>query len=263
MIATVGEIAIGFDDVGSGLPVAFIHGFPHNRSLWAPQMGSLAVDSRTLACDLRGFGESTGEATSVDDYADDVAGWLRGLGLSSVVVAGLSMGGYVAFALWRRHPSLMRALVLADTKAGPDDEKLKAKRTEHIELATERGSPVLADQLIQGMVGKTTRKRHPEIVERVHSMLSQAPVQAAVGALTALRDRPDSTPTLATIDIPTLIVVGDEDALTPVRESRAMHAAIPGSRLEIVTGAGHLPNVERPAAFNHLLSEFLGSIAYT
>jgi pimeloyl-ACP methyl ester carboxylesterase len=262
VITALNGISIGYDDVGAGLPVLYVHGFPHDRTLWASQLGALAVPTRAIACDLRGFGESTGHATAIDDYAGDVAALLRALDIKKAVVVGLSMGGYVALALWRRDPALIRALVLCDTRAGADDEAGRARRTAQIEYATANGAGALADQVAPGMLGKTTRGDRPEIVHRVHTMLSLAPVQASVGALTAMRDRPDSTATLATITVPTMIVVGDEDVLTPVSESRAMHAAIAASRLEIIGGAGHLSNMERPAAFNHLLSEFCASLAY-
>lgn len=262
MIGAANGISIGYDDIGTGLPVVFVHGFPHDRSLWSSQFGALAVPARTLALDLRGFGESSGHARSVDDYAADIIAWLAELGIVKAVVVGISMGGYVAFSLWRSAPSLVRALVLTDTRAGADDAAGRAKRDEQIAFVTTRGSDELADQLVQGMVGKSTRASRPELVEVVHTMLARAPVDAVVGALTAMRDRPDSTPTLATIDVPTLIVVGEEDVLTPVSESRTMQAGIAGSRLEIVSGSGHLTPVERPAAFNHILSEFLSSLAY-
>lgn len=261
MIATVNGHDIAYDDVGTGLPVVFIHGFPHDRTLWASQLGAASIPTRAIACDLRGFGDSDGVATSIDDYASDVSTLLRSIGIIKAVVVGLSMGGYIALALWRSDPSLARALVLADTRAGVDTDAGRAKRTEHIAFVQERGAAAFADVMIQGMVGKTTRALRPDLTERVHAMMSRAPVEGIVGALVAMRDRPDSTPTLPTITVPTLIVVGDDDALTPVSESRAMHTSIPGSRMEIVAGAGHLSNVERPAAFNHILSEFLGSLA--
>jgi pimeloyl-ACP methyl ester carboxylesterase len=263
MIGVFNGIPIGYEDVGSGQAVLFIHGYPHDRTLWTSQLGALAVPSRTIACDLRGFGESGGRATSVDDYADDIAALLTGLGIERSVIAGLSMGGYIAFALWRKYPSMIRALVLSDTRATPDDNAGKAKRDEQIALAQTRGSAVVADQLMGGMVGRTTREQRPEVAERVHAMISRASVPAMVGALTALRDRPDSTPELAKIDVPTMIVVGDEDVLTPPSDARAMHEAVRHSRLEVVQGAGHLSNLERPANFNHVLGEFLASLAYT
>lgn len=263
MIEIVRGREIGYDDVGSGTPVVFLHGFPHDRTLWAAQLGALAVPSRTLACDLRGFGQSAGTATSVDDYADDVAEWMLALDLDPAVVVGLSMGGYVAFALWRRHRARVRALVLANTRAGADGAAARDKRDAQIALVRERGAAVLADQLLPGMLGKTTRRERPEVVERVRAMLARAPADGVAGALGAMRDRPDATPDLAGIGVPTLVITGDEDALIPVEESRTLHAGIPRSRLEIIAGAGHLSNVERPAGFNHVLSEFLAAITYS
>jgi pimeloyl-ACP methyl ester carboxylesterase len=263
MIALGSEIEMGYDDVGVGLPVVLLHGFPHHRGLWAPQLGALVDRCRCIAPDLRGFGATVPSGPySMDRYADDVAALLDRLGVERAVVGGLSMGGYVAFAFWRRHRARVRALLLADTRAGADDAAARGRRDQMIALVRDRGSGAVADAMITGMVGKTTRARNPEVVDAIHAMLEAAPVEGVVGALEALRDRPDSTPTLATIDVPTLVVVGEEDALTPPAEARAMHAAIAGSRLEVIPEAGHVSNVERPAAFNHVVSEFLGVLTY-
>ena len=263
VIALSEGLELGYDDVGAGPPIVFIHGFPHNRSLWAPQVNALVDRARCIAIDLRGFGESSVQPPfSVDQFADDIAQLLRALRIDRAVIAGLSMGGYIAFAFWRRHRAMVRALVLADTRAGSDSEEGRAKRRDLIALARSKGSGAVADTQVTGMVGKTTREKHPAIVDAVHRMLSSAPVDGVVGALEAMMARPDSTSMLPTIDVPTLIIVGEEDALTPVTEARAMHAAIPLSRLEVLTGAGHVSNLERPAAFNHVTSEFLARIEY-
>ena len=261
MITFANGHAIGYDDVGKGIPVLFLHGFPHNRSLWAPQLGALATAARTISMDLRGFGDSVpGSASSLDDYADDAAALLDAMGIDRVVVAGLSMGGYAAFAFWRRHQARVRALVLCDTRAGTDSDASRASRRDLQALAHDQGSAAMANQLISGMVGPTTRLKNPELVDELHRMMSLAPEDGVIGALEAMLTRPDSTPTLASINVPTLVVVGDEDALTPVKEARTMHLAIGGSRLEIIAGAGHVSNAERPATFNHVLSEFLISL---
>ena len=263
MIAVCNDIEVGYDDVGTGLPVVFIHGFPHNRTLWAPQFGAFVDRCRCIAPDLRGFGASTvSPPFTIDQYADDVAALLRLLDIGRAVIVGLSMGGYIAFAFWRRHRALVRALVLADTRAGPDDEPGRQKRRQLIEQARREGSGAVAAAQIGNMVGATTRAKHPDIVDGIYAMLEQAPVEGIVGALHAMIDRPDSTPTLATITVPTLLVVGEEDVLTPVAEARFMHERIAGSRLETLAAAGHLSNFERPAAFNHVLSEFLGTLTY-
>jgi len=261
VIVLAGNTSIGYDDDGSGLPIALIHGFPHDRSLWAPQLGGLAAPCRAIALDVPGFGESSAPAaTSMDRFADDVAAALGALGVGSAVIAGLSMGGYIALALWRRHPELVRALILAHTRAGPDDERTRASRMAMIAVVRERGPGAIADRLVAGMTGRTTRKKNPDLVEAVHRMMSRAPTAGIIGALTAMRDRIDSTPTLATIKVPTLVIVGDEDVFTPVSEAQALHRGITGSRLEVIEGAGHVSNLERPAAFNHVVSEFLTSL---
>jgi len=264
VIALCDGVEIAYDDMGSGMPVAFIHGFPHNRSLWAPQVSGLLDRARCIAPDLRGFGESSRDGPfSIDQFADDVAQLLRTLGISRAVFVALSMGGYVAFSLWRRHRALVRGLVLADTRAGADTEDARAKRQALIEVARTRGSGAVADGQITGMIGKSTRDKRPGMIDEVHRMLESASVEGIVGALEAMMARVDSTPTLATIDVPTLVVVGNEDVLTPRSEAEIIHEAIRNSRLEVIEQAGHVSNLERPAAFNHVLTEFLASLDYS
>ena len=262
MIALLDDIEIGYDDTGRGSPaLLFVHGFPHDRTLWAPQLQGLAVQARCLAPDLRGFGETTAAAPwSMDQYADDLVGLLDVLHIERAVVAGLSMGGYVAFALWRRHPQRVRALVLCNTRPGADTDEGREKRRKLIATAREQGMGPVADAQLTGMLGKTTRSNRPEIANVVHRMISSQPVDGVVGALEAMMSRPDSTPALASIDVPTLIVAGEEDTIIPMAEAKAMQAAIRGSTLEVITGTGHLSNLERPAAFNHVVSEFLAKL---
>jgi 3-oxoadipate enol-lactonase len=264
VIALVGDTEIAFDDIGSGFPVVFLHGFPLNRTMWEPQVTALVGEFRCITIDMRGFGGS-GRGTppySVDRYADDVAGVLDTLGIERAVIAGLSMGGYVAFALWRRHRDRVRALVLADTRAVADTVEVVERRRELIEAAEEKGATAVANMQIAGLVGRTTRDKRPDIYDAMHRMIAQASVSGIIGATEALITRPDSTPTLSTIDVPTLIIVGEEDVITPLKDARRMQAAIAGSRLEVLKGAGHLSNVERPAAFNTVMTEFLGTLLY-
>ena len=262
LFALLDSIELAYDDGGAGTPCLFVHGFPHNRSLWTPQLQGLTVNVRCLAPDLRGFGETTVlPPFSMARYADDLAALLDVLHVDKAVVAGLSMGGYVVFEFWRRHPDRVRALVLCNTRAGADSLEAKEKRRAQMTVAREHGSSAIADSMMTGMLGKTTREKRPEITNEVHRMISSAPVEGLVGALQAMIDRPDSTPTLATINVPTLVVTGDEDTIIPVEEARALHAGIRGSKLEIISGAGHLSNLERPSAFNHVFSEFLAQLS--
>ena len=267
MILNVGDVQIGVDDDGGGLPVVFLHGFPHDRSLWDQQRRALGPRVRCIAVDLRGFGESTMSGpVTMDSYADEVAAVLDVLEIDRAVVCGLSMGGYVAMALWRRHPQRVRALIFCDTKATADTVEGRAKRDATIQLAQTEGAATVAERQLPGMVGKTTRERQPEVATLMHQMMARQSVSAMVGALQAMRDRPDSVATLGTVSVPTLLVVGEEDALTPVSDAQAMLAALPAAlhaKLEIVAGAGHVSCVERPAAVTHVLADFLAALADT
>jgi len=264
MKAVINEIDLAYDDVGQGQPVLFVHAFPLNRTMWAPQVSALVERCRCVAADLRGFGESSlhGSAT-IAQYADDLASLMDHLRIEQAVVVGCSMGGYTALAMWRQHSDRVRGLVLADTRAGADTPEGKERRRQLIVVANEEGSLGVANVQIPSLVGKTTREKQPDTYDAVHRMMAQAKPAAIVGGIEAMMTRPDSTPLLSTITVPTLIVVGEEDVPTPVKESLAMHAAIPGSRLQVIAQAGHLSNMEKPAAFNHVLTEFLGTLSYT
>ena len=263
MIALVSDTEIAYDDVGSGLPVVFLHAFPLNRTMWDPQVGALVAECRCIPIDMRGFGDSAAAPPyTMDRFADDVVGVLDVLQIERAVIAGCSLGGYIAFDLWRRHRDRVRAFVLADTRSTADSDETVARRRELIRLAESQGSTAVANEQIAGLVGKTTREKRPDIYDAMHRMMAQSEPHAIVGGLEAMIGRPDSTPMLAGIDVPTLVIGGDEDAITPPKMMRALHRAIPGSRLEVIAQAGHLSNVERPAAFNTVVSEFLGSLLY-
>jgi len=263
MIARSTFAPTAYDDVGDGPPIVFLHGFPHDRSLWAPQVSAFVDRARCVAPDLRGFGGSTGPPPcSIDQYADDVAELLDALAITDVVLVGLSMGGYIALAMWRRHRDRLRALVLAHTRATADTPEIRARRQRLIEVARSEGSRAVADLQIGAMLGATTRAKNPALVAATHRMLALAPVPGIVGALEAMMHRPDSMGLLSTIDVPTLIIAGEEDTSIPASEARVMHKAIAGSRFEVLPAAGHLSNVERPAAFNHVMGEFLAQAGY-
>lgn len=261
MISVVNDVELAYDDVGAGTPVLLAHAFPLNRTMWAPQVSALVERCRCVAADFRGFGESaqTGPFTMAQ-YADDLAGLLDNLHIDQVVLVGCSMGGYAAFAFHQRHRARVRALVLADTRPGTDSADGRERRRQLIVTARSEGATAVANLQIPSLVGKTTREKQPDTYDAVHRMMAQAPLAGIVGALEAMLARPDSTPLLDTIAVPTLIIVGEEDVPTPVKEARAMQKRIAGSRLEVIAGAGHLSNLERPAAFNHVLTEFLSAL---
>ena len=261
VIVTADGARIAYEDIGAGEPVVFLHAFPLNRTMWAPQTSALAGDWRCITIDTRGFGDSPAEPPfSVDRYADDVVAVLDHAGIARATIVGLSMGGYVAFALWRRAADRVRGLVFADTRAGADAADARERRRELIALARASGPGPVVDRQLIGLLGKTTRGRRPQVEEMARGIGESATVEGVIGALEALMARPDSTATLATISVPTLFIAGEEDVVTPPKEAWAMHEAVANSRLELLAGAGHLSNIEVPAAFNVVLSEFLRSL---
>ena len=264
MIAMLaGGLEVGYDDVGTGIPLLFIHGWPHDRTLWAAQLSGLPTFARCLAPDLRGFGgTSVMGPYSIDQYADDLAAFLAAVGIERAVVCGLSMGGYVALALLRRHRSLLRGLILSSTRAAADTPEAREKRMRLIEFVREHGVEALADRQVKAMVGETTLNSRPDVLEAMRQLMARAPSAGVIGALEAMAARQDSTDLLGGIDVPTLVVSGGEDTFTPPAELRALAGAIAHSRLEVIQGAGHVCCYERPAAFNHVVSEFLASLLY-
>ena len=264
MKAKVRGFEMAYDDTGgAAAPLLLIHGFPLDRTLWAAQVRGLADVARVIAPDLRGFGESgmpQGTVT-MDAYADDLRGLLDALGVKTAVVAGLSMGGYIAFAFYRKNAARVRALILADTKAGGDSAEGKKGRDDNIAVARAQGAGAVGDKMMPKMLTPKTATERPFIADGARTMMARQSVAAVVGALEAMRDRPDSTPTLAEIKVPTLVVTGAEDTLIPPKEAEAMRDAIHGARLVSIPGAAHLANYEAPDAFNQAVREFSKTVA--
>lgn len=227
--------------------------------MWAPQLALAEHGWRVVVPQLRGF-DDAGEgpvAQSIDDYAADVIDLLDALHLHDVVVGGLSMGGYVAFALLRHVPSHIRGLVLADTRVEPDTPEGVEGRKRMLALVADGGASAVADEMVPKLLGTTTRREKLDVVARVRELILSNSPSAIAGAVHALMTRPDSTPLLKKIHCPTLFVVGAEDTLTPPALSQAMHRAVPGSELSAIPRAGHLSSLEQPELFNSALAGFL------
>jgi 3-oxoadipate enol-lactonase len=242
--------------------LVLLHAFPLNARMWEPQLPLAGHGWRVIAPHLRGFdgGADEADASSVDDYAGDVIDLLDSLHIKDAVIGGLSMGGYVAFALLRRAPSYVRGLILADTRSQadtPEGAENRKKMLKQLTDAGDRGPSVLIEDMLPKLLGAATLANQPDVVARIRSLALANSPAAIAGGIRALMTRPDSTPLLRTIHCPTLIVVGADDALTPPSFSQEMHQAIAGSELVIVPGAGHLSSVEQPAAFNSALAAFL------
>jgi 3-oxoadipate enol-lactonase len=262
-IAHVRGIEMAYEDVGSGPPILLLHGYPFNRSMWREQVSFLGADYRVIIPDLRGHGETsaTPEAVTIAKMARDVAALLDELEIKRVVLGGLSMGGYVALAFYRRFGlRRVRALVLADTRSQADTPEARHNREEQAEKILKHGMSSIVDDFLRKVLTPATLSQKPEIVERVRKMVVTTKREGAAAALSAMAVRPDQTDFLPEITVPTLIIVGSEDQLTPPVDAEMMRSKIPGSRLEIIEGASHLSNLERPAKFSSALKTFLDAL---
>jgi 3-oxoadipate enol-lactonase len=258
----VREIELAYDDVGRGPAVVLLHGFPFNRSMWAEQQRALAADYRVITPDLRGMGETTvaeGPAT-MEELAHDVAALMDKLGVGRAAVGGLSMGGYVALAFYRRHRLRTRALILADTRPGADTDEARRAREQQAQKILKEGTGAIADDFLKKVLTFETLAEKPEVVARVREMILTTDARGAASALRGMAVRHDQTSFLEDVIVPTLILVGSEDQLTPPKEAELMRREIRGSRVEVIDGAAHLSNVERPAEFNLALKTFLDEL---
>jgi len=263
---TIAGRAVRYLEAGEGEPVLLIHAFPLSADLWRPQLAAPPPGWRLLAPDLRGFrgsGAGPGDVApqgdvTVDDYARDLIALLDHLKVARAVVGGVSMGGYVTFSLLRQAPDRVRALVLADTRPQADGEEGRAKRREMLALIERGGVEAVAGAMLPALVGRTSHNERPEVVAEVRRLVLANHPAAVRAAVSAMMTRSDSTPLLASIACPTLVVVGEEDVITPVADATALHDAIAGSRLAVLPEAGHLASLETPRAFDAALARFLG-----
>jgi pimeloyl-ACP methyl ester carboxylesterase len=250
-----------YHEAGTGAPLVLLHAFPLSSAMWADVLPGLAGSARVIAPDQRGFGKSPlgTEPPSLDLAADDVAALLDRLGIDRAVVGGLSMGGYVTMAFCRRHADRLAGLLLADTKATADDEATAADRRQvAAEVLGPAGTAALAGS-VPSLVGETTERERPAVVERVRAMVTAEPPAAVAWAQHAMAARPDSFDTLRALAVPALVVVGEEDRRSPLADARAMADALPAARLVTLPGCGHLSAVEDPPAFAAAVRAFLSS----
>ncbi|MGH2707924.1 MAG: alpha/beta fold hydrolase [Actinomycetota bacterium] len=251
------SVTLGHDEAGSGPLLLLVHGFPFDRRMWAGQLAGLSHLRRVVAVDLRGRGKSAGlvpDRPSIDAHADDLARTIVALGHDQADVAAQSMGGYIAFALWRRRPEVVRSLILINTRAEADSPEARAGRDASAALVGERGTIALADQMLPRLLAPGAGS---DIRALVSQMFEETPAETAAADLLAMRDRPDSTPTLTTISVPALVIHGEQDAIVSLQSAGSMAARIPGGRFVVVPGAGHLSPMENPEAVNAAVAEFL------
>jgi 3-oxoadipate enol-lactonase len=246
---------------GPADPLVLLHAFPLNGRMFEPQVEALSGERRVVVPDYPGFGRSprTPAQPDVRYYAEGVRGLLDRLGLERLVLGGVSMGGYVAFGCLRLFPERISGLVLANTRPEPDSEEIKQNRKNMARRVAEEGVEVLVELQMERLLARDTLENNEEVVEKVRAMILEASPNGVVAALGAMRDRPDSTPLLAQISVPTLVIGGEEDAISSPEVMAAMAEKIPNSRHVTLPRAGHLSNLENPEGFNAALTGFLES----
>ncbi|MCA8999571.1 MAG: alpha/beta fold hydrolase [Planctomycetaceae bacterium] len=250
-------------ELGSGPPMVFAHGFPLDHSMWDAQIEEFGKTHHVIAPDLRGFGESE----SVDvvshmwHFADEIALILeQGLNVQEpVTFCGLSMGGYIALEFWKRHPDKVKTLILCDTKAAADSDDAKHTREENAQRVMREGPGFLADAMPEKLFSKKTLRENPEVVEQTQAVMRATSPIGIASALRGMATREDFTDHLAQISVPTLLICGEDDIITPVTEMQSMANRIPNSRLAVIPGAGHMAPLEQPEAVNQVIREFLGA----
>ena len=243
-----------------GRPVVFIHGFPFSQAMWRPQLEALSGKGlRLIAYDVRGHGRTpAGDGLySVDLFVDDLMELLDRLKIGRAALVGLSMGGYVALRAADREPGRVGALVLADTRAEPDANQAKALRAGAMRLIAEKGMGPFAEEFVKNLFSPATLAARRPCVDEIKAIMKANPPLGARGTLLALAARMDATQWLGKIGVPALVLVGEDDAVTPPANSEALAKGIPGARLSVIPRAGHLSSLENPEAFNEALADFL------
>jgi pimeloyl-ACP methyl ester carboxylesterase len=250
---------MAYQDTAGGLTMLMIHGFPLSSSMWEMQLDDLNELLRVIAPDLRGHGFSEAEPPySIAQYTDDCVALLDSLGvIEPVVVCGLSMGGYIALDMVNRYPERVAALILTATRAAPDDETGKANRDKAIASVQANGIGPLVKAMLPKLFSPTTLESSPELADILQSIMESTPEEGVIGALEAMRDRPDARPLLPTIDVPTLVIHGVDDQIVPVAEAQQMADALPDVEFVRLADAGHLLPIEQPEEFNKAVARFL------
>ena len=255
---------------GDGPPIVLGHGFPWSHAMWLPQIQALEKSHRVIAPDLRGFGKSSfigGAGTnplsdprvSMEEFADDIHALLTALDVDGpVTFCGLSMGGYVGWQFWRKYPERVARLVVCDSRAVADTPDAAKGRSELAKRALKEGPGPVAAAMLSKLLAPDTLANKPDVVDDVRHMIFQASRQGIAAALAGMAARPAATDLLPGITVPTLLIVGEQDAISTVDEMRGMSEKIPGAKLEIIPAAGHMTTIENPAAFNAALMGFLG-----
>lgn len=259
-----GSLKLHYHDIGAGTTaILLLHGFPFTSEMWRPQLQALSGSYRVIVPDQRGFGASQTAQNDLTmaQLADDAAELIEALGLRRAVIAGLSMGGYVAFELFKRHRERVQALILSDTRPEPDSDAARGDRARMAQQAREEGSAAIASALLPMLLSSWTRAQKHDVEAFLRDIMESVRPDTMEAALLGMANRADSRPLLAAIDVPTLVIVGAEDTLTPPDQVRGWAKEISNSRVEVVERAAHVPNLEQPVDFNKLVGDFLAGLS--
>jgi len=266
--AKLSTTTIHYVDRGSGTPVVLVHGFPLDHTMWAAQIDALAGRARVIAPDLRGFGRSPlalGDDTrgvSMERYADDLAELLDALAIREpIVLAGFSMGGYILWQFARKYPRRLRALVVCDTRVAADTDEARAGRIKMAENIAEWGSGVVGEMMGPKLFAPQSFERLPQAVAEIRGVVERTAPAAIAAAQRGMAAREDMTVLLQLIRVPTLVIVGEHDEISPPDEMQSIAAAIPGAECVVIPDVGHMAPMENPAAFNAALVRFIGLVA--
>lgn len=263
LLTEVNDITISYNDVGEGtIPIIFLHGFPFDKSMWNGQLECLKATNRVIALDLRGFGKTINQNSilSIDLLAQDVVAFMDKLKIEKAIICGLSMGGYIALNLMKNFPNRFEALILCDTQCGADGVEGKQKRYDTIEKINNDGPLEFNANFIKGVFHPDSFTHKAEVVENLRGIVGANSVAMINAGLAALAEREETCTILPSIRIPTLIICGKQDELTPVSKSEFMNQHIPNSSLKVIDHAGHVSNLEQEEEFNKHLSHFVTSL---
>ena len=257
-----GDAEIVYEVLGDGPPVVLLHPFPANRHLWLPAAQALASRYRVILPDLRGHGESeVGEGpATMEKHAADLAHVLDHTETGRAVFAGISIGGYILFEFWRRFCGRVAGLILMDTRASADTPEARAGRLQAANQVLETGVQPFVDSMLPKLMGETTHRTRPDLVAGARAMMMKMSAEDVAQVQRGMASRPDSMETLSSINVPTLIVAGEEDTLTPVAEAERMRQGIGGSQLKVIGKAGHYAAWEQPQEVGRLLRQFVDGL---
>lgn len=259
---SINNFNLSYNDVGEGnIPVIFLHGYPFDKTMWLGQLDFLKSSYRLISCDIRGFGKSKDEKSilSIEMFADDLIKFMDKLDIDKAIICGLSMGGFITLNATERYPGRFEALILCDTQCIADTKEVKEKRYKIIDQIATNGATKFLDEFIISVFHKDSIENKKELFKQLKSVVTSNSQHIISQGLVALAERSETCSSLSEINIPTLIICGREDVVTPLAQSELMNEKIKGSILRVIDNAGHVSNLEKPHEFNKILSDFLST----